>query len=138
MRSTSSAADRWGARRERGATVVEFLGVMLLATVALMVLMQAALWIWARNVTVNAADEGARVAAESGRPLGDGVARVRSVLHDGLGARGAGFAVEIAQDGDTVVVRARGRAPQIVPFLAPLDVSAEARAFDEDEALPGG
>ena len=138
MRSTSSAADRRVAGTECGATVVEFLGVMLLATVALMVLMQAALWIWARNVTMNAADEGARVAAESGRPLGDGAARVRSVLHDGLGVRASAFAVEVAQDGDTVVVRTRGRAPQIVPFLAPLDVSAEARAFDEDEALPGG
>ena len=103
-----------------------------------MVLMQAGLWVWARNVTMNAADEGARVAAESGRPIGDGVARVRSVLHDGLGGSSGSFRIEATQDGDSVVVRTRGRAPQIVPFLPPLDISAEARAFDEDAAMPDG
>lgn len=118
--------------------MIEFLGVMLLATAALMVLIQASLWIWARNVAMNAADEGARIAAESGRPLEDGVARARSILHDGLGARAAGFGVAATQDGQAVVVRAQGRAPQVVPFLPSFDVSVEARAFDEDEVLEGG
>ena len=115
---------------------MEFLGVMMLAVMALMVLMQMALWVWARNVAVNAADEGARTAAEVGRPLADGEARTRSVLHDGLGGSADRYRIGAAQDGRTVVVRATGRAPQIVPFLPTFDVSVEARAFDEDEALP--
>lgn len=134
MRSINSAAER---RRnpEQGATVVEFLGVMLLIVAGLMVVIQMSVWIWARNVTMNAADEGARTAAEAGRALGDGAARTRLVLHDGLGGVAAGFQVATGQDGDTVVVRANGVAPRIVPFLPAFAVSAEARAFDEDEAL---
>ncbi len=134
MRSTNSAAER---RRnpEWGATVVEFLGVMVLIVAGLLVVIQMSVWIWARNITMNAADEGARAAAEAGRPIGDGAARTRSVLHDGLGGAAAGFQVATGQDGDTIVVRASGVAPRIVPFLPAFGVSAEARAFDEDEAL---
>jgi hypothetical protein len=123
-------------RDEVGATVVEFLGVTLLVAVATLVLLQMAFWVWCRNVTVNAADEGARTAAELGRPLTDGEARTRSVLHDGLGGTAARFAVHAAQDGDAVVVVASGLAPKIVPFLPSFTVRAEARAFDEDMATP--
>ena len=121
-----------GERDERGTTVVEFLGVTLLVAAAVLVLLQMALWVWCRNVTVNAADEGARTAAEVGRPLGDGEARTRSVLHDGLGGSAARFAVHATHDGDAVVVIATGVAPRIVPFLPPFTVRAEARAYDED------
>lgn len=120
---------------QRGATVVEFLGVMLLAVVALMVLLQMALWIWARNVAVNAADEGARTAAEVGRALADGEDRTRSVLHDGLGGAAGRFTAHALQDGDTVIVGAVGQAPRIVPFLPEFAIRVEARAFDEDEVL---
>jgi len=120
------------ADRERGATVVEFLGVTLLIAAAVMVLLQMAVWVWCRNVAVNAADEGARTAAEQGRPLADGEARTRSVLRDGLGASGGRFEVRARQDGGAVVVVARGDAPRIVPFLPPFTVNAEARALDED------
>ena len=115
--------------------MVEFLGVMLLTVAALMVLIQMSLWLWARNVTMNAADEGARAAAEMGRPLTDGEMRTRSVLHDGLGGTANRFRVAAAQDGDTVVVRAVGVAPRVVPFLPAFEISVDARAFDEDEAL---
>lgn len=115
--------------------MVEFLGVMLVIVAGLLVVIQMAVWIWARNVAISAADEGARAAAEVGRPLGDGEARTRLVLRDGLGGAAAGFGVAAGQDGDTVVVRASGPAPRIVPFIPVFEVSAEARAFDEDEAL---
>jgi hypothetical protein len=123
-------------RDERGATVVEFLGVSVLVAAAVMVLLQMAVWVWCRNVTVNAADEGARTAAELGRPLADGEARTRSVLHDGLGGSAAAFAVRAAQDGDAVVIEASGAAPRIVPFLPFFTVHAEARALDEDTTTP--
>ncbi len=121
---------------ERGATVVETLAVMLLSIAALMVLIQMSLWLWARNVTVNAADEGARAAAEVGRSLVTGEARTLAVLHDGLGNAAHGFEVVATQDGDTVTVHARGVAPRIVPFLPSFTVSADAQAFDEDQVLP--
>lgn len=123
-------------RDERGTSVVEFLGVTLLLAMAVLVLLQMAVWVWSRNVAVNAADEGARTAAEVGRPLVDGEVRTRSVLHDGLGGSSARFAVLARQDGDAVVVVASGVAPRIVPFLPAFTVRAEARAFDEDAARP--
>jgi Flp pilus assembly protein TadG len=123
-------------RDERGTTIVEFLGVALLTSVAVLVLLQMAIWVWSRNVVVNAADEGARAAAEIGRPLADGEQRTRSVLHDGLGAAGTRFAVRAAQDGDAVVVVASGAAPSLVPFLPSFTIRAEARAFDEDAVQP--
>jgi hypothetical protein len=125
-----------GEQDERGTTVVEFLGVTLLVAAAVLVLLQMAVWVWCRNVTVNAADEGARTAAEVGRPLGDGAARTRAVLHDGLGGSAARFSVRAAQDGDAVVVVATGVAPRIVPFLPLFTVHAEARAYDEDAPRP--
>ncbi len=108
---------------------------MLLATLALMVLIQASMWVWARNVVVNAADEGARTAAEAGRPLFDGALRTRSVLYDGIGVRAGQFAVAATQDGASVVVEVRGDAPQLVSFLPAFTVTATARAFDEDAVL---
>ena len=132
MRCNSCVAER----DERGTTIVEFLGVTLLVGAAVMVLLQMAVWVWCRNVAVNAADEGARTAAELGRPLGDGEARTRSVLHDGLGGSAARFAVRAGQDGDAVVVEASGVAPRIVPLLPSFTVHAEARALDEDSSRP--
>lgn len=123
-------------RDQRGATVVEFLGATLLVAVAIMVLLQMALWLWCRNVTVNAADEGARTAAELGRPLADGEARTRSVLRDGLGGSSRRFVVRAEQDGDAVVVVATGQAPKVVPFLPSFTVRAVGRAYDEDAATP--
>jgi len=108
---------------------------MLVSVAALMVLIQMSLWLWARNVTMNAADEGARTAAEMGRPLADGESRTRSVLHDGLGGTANRFRVAAAQDGDTVVVHAIGVAPRVVPFLPEFEITVDARAFDEDHAL---
>jgi hypothetical protein len=115
--------------------MIEFLAVTILTVVCLLALAQMAVWVWARDVAVSAVHEGARTAAETGRPLDDGVARTRSLLHDGLGSSGSGFAVDAAQEGDTVAVRARGSAPLIVPFLPRFDVDVQATAFDEDEVL---
>lgn len=115
--------------------MVEFLAVTLLTVVCLLGLAQMAVWVWARNVAVSAVHEGARTAAERGRPLDDGAARTRALLRDGLGVGAARFLVETGQDGDTVAVRLRGRAPVIVPFLPAFSVDVRATAFDEDAVL---
>jgi len=125
-----------GDRGERGSSVVEFLAVTVLVAFALLVLLQMALWLWARDVAVNAADEGARAAAEVGRPLADGSARTRAVLHDGLGGAADRFVVEAREDGEGVVVEAVGPAPRVVPFLPDFVVRATARALDEDTVSP--
>ncbi len=58
------------------------------------------------------------------------------MLHDGLGGTAGGFRVEAGQDGDTVVVRATGRAPLIVPFLPDFQVDAEARGVRRGRGAP--
>lgn len=115
--------------------MIEFLAVTILTVVCLLAVAQMAVWVWARNVAVSAVHEGARTAAETGRPLGDGVVRTRTLLRDGLGSSGQGFEVDAAQEGDTVAVRARGTAPLIIPFLPRFDVEVQATAYDEDEVL---
>lgn len=122
-------------RDERGATIVEFLAVAVLAVVALLGVAQMALWTWARNVAVNAAHEGARVAAEPGRPLDDGAVRTRQLLHDGLGGGASAFVVHAEQSSDEVEIDARGDAPVILPFLPTFTITATAHVLDEDVVL---
>jgi hypothetical protein len=121
---------------ERGATIIEFLAVAVLSVLALLTIAQVAMWTWARNVAVNAAHEGARTAAEAGRPLDDGVQRTRVLLHDGLGGAADGFAVEAAQGSAGVELAARGDAPSILPFLPRFTIVARAHALDEDSVAP--
>lgn len=116
--------------------MIEFLGVAVLTVVCLLGLAQIAVWVWARNVAVTAAHEGARTAAEAGRPLDDGITRARLLLRDGLGGSAGAFTVEAGQDGEVIAIRARGRAPMLVPFLPAFDVDALATAADEDAVLP--
>jgi hypothetical protein len=115
--------------------MIEFLAVTILCVFCLLGTAQMAVWVWARNVAVTAAHEGARTAAERGRPLDDGVTRTRVVLRDGLGSAAGDFAIEVDQEGDAVGIRARGEAPHIVPFLPRVPVDVRASAFDEDAVL---
>jgi Flp pilus assembly pilin Flp len=132
MRSAVCAVERAGRRDESGATIVEFLAVAVLTVLALLGVVQIAMWTWARNVAVNAAHEGARTAAEAGRPLDDGIARTRTLLRDGLGGGASGFSVEAVESGQEVQVSASGDAPSILPFMPRFTVTAQANAFDED------
>ena len=117
--------------------MIEFLAVTILTVMCLLAIAQMAVWVWARNVAVSAVHEGARTAAETGRPLDDGVAQTRSLLQDGLGGSGRGFCRRGGeQDGNQVAVRARGTAPLIIPFLPRFDLEVQATAFDEDDVLP--
>src|SRR4051794_41930564 len=115
MRSTSCAG-RSRANGEGGATVVEFLAVTILTVVCLLGIAQLAVWVWARNVAVTAVHEGARTAAETGRPLSDGSRRAREVLEDGLGPSSGRFAVDVDEQDGTVAGRGRGSAPPRVPL----------------------
>lgn len=139
MRSVVCTAERAVGRArhaEEGATIIEFLGVAVLTVFALLTVAQVAMWTWARNVALNAVHEGARTAAESGRPLDDGAQRTRVLLHDGLGRTGDRFTIEVGQAGDDVEVAARGDAPSILPLLPRFTVVARAHALDEDAVAP--
>jgi hypothetical protein len=134
MRSASCGGSA-RACSQRGSTLVEFLAVTILSVVCLLGIAQLAVWVWARNVAVTAVHEGARTAAETGRPLSDGPRRARDVLSDGLGSSGDRFAIDVDEQDGMVAVRAEGTAPMIVPFLPAFRVEVEADAFDEDRVL---
>ncbi len=121
---------------DRGTVIVEFLGVVLLTVLALVSIAQLAIWVWARDVAATAAHEGARTAAEAGRPLEDGTARTRELLHDGLGRAGTTFEVATVQVDREVAVQARGTAPSLVPFLPRFTIVATGHAMDEDAVFP--
>lgn len=74
--------------RCRGATgqaLVETALVLPLLIVLSLGLLQVALYAHARDVLLGAAQEGARLAAEDGRGLEDGLDRLRELARSGLG-----------------------------------------------------
>ena len=96
--------------------MIEFLAVTILTVVCLLAVVQMAVWVW--GVQLSRSPWCTKGRAPWRRPAVRWMMvslRTRSLLQDGLGARRADFQVDIAQDGDTVAVRARGTAPVISP-----------------------
>ena len=73
------------ARGRAGQALVETALVLPLLIVVSLGLLQVALYAHARDVLLSAAQEGARRAAEDGRSLEDGYARVAELARAGLG-----------------------------------------------------
>jgi Flp pilus assembly protein TadG len=111
--------------------MVELAIVMPVLLVVLIGVVQFALVYHARNVTATAAQEGARLAAAEGRTSAEGEDRARSVLESGLGRKGNEFSVSAEETIETVMVRAEGEYPLIIPWVTgnsiPIAASAEVR-----------
>ena len=111
--------------------MVELAIVMPVILVVIIGVVQFALVYHAKNVTATAAQEGARLAAAEGRTAAEGGDRARSVLESGLGRKGAEFSVSAEESVETVVVRAAGEYPLIIPWVTgnsiPIAASAEVR-----------
>jgi hypothetical protein len=111
--------------------VVEYVVLLPLGLFVFLVLLQAALYIHARNVAWAAVEEGAYAAAADGATLADGRARARALLVAGLGQAGQRLPVGVQTDGDTVVVDVHGSMGLLVlgssgPLQLPLDVRGRA------------
>ncbi|NDL57028.1 TadE/TadG family type IV pilus assembly protein [Phytoactinopolyspora mesophila] len=114
-------------RRERGAIALESVIIWPTVILALVVVMQGALWFHARNVALGAAQEGARVASAESR--GDGAARAASFIADAGGTSVMTVKSVTQSDGaTTVTVTVTGRAPSLVPGLSGPKVSHSATA----------
>lgn len=111
----------------------------LLVALAL-ALVQFALYAHAVDVAEGACQDGARVAAQADRSTADGVATTRALLRAGLGPGAEGIAVSGASDGQTVVLRASGQAPLLLPAIGgwALPIRASARAEKEEFRADGG
>jgi Flp pilus assembly protein TadG len=91
--------------------MVELAIVFPLLVLAALALVQFALYVHAENVTIGAAQDGARVAAEVDRGVSDGVATTQSLLQAGLGAEASSVAVQGTDDGTAVTITAREPSP---------------------------
>jgi Flp pilus assembly protein TadG len=130
-----------GRSARRGQALVEFaLAFPPLVLVAL-ALVQVALYAHAENVVTGAAQDGARVAAESGRSVADGVATTRTLLAAGLGPTASAVAVDGSEDGAAVTIVASGSLPMILPGGGAFALPLHGRASISKEVFvagPGG
>ncbi|ANC30837.1 TadE family protein [Isoptericola dokdonensis] len=121
--------------RERGSAVAEFVLVSALLVALFLGVVQLALALHVRVLVVDAAAEGARVAARTDRDLAAGAARTRDLLTTALDERYARDVSvrETVRDG-LPVVEVTVRAPlPVVGLLGPSGtMTAEGHALDED------
>lgn len=120
-----AAAPSWdGGDREAGSAVAEFVMVAALVLALFLGVVQVALAMHVRALSIDAAAEGARVAARADADLASGVTRTRELLAASLGGRYSGdvSARTTAQDGlDVVEVTVRVPLP-VVGLLGPSGV----------------
>jgi Flp pilus assembly protein TadG len=118
--------------------MVELAVVFPLLVLAALALVQFALYVHAENVTIGAAQDGARVAAEVDRGVSDGVATTQSLLQAGLGAEASSVAVQGTDDGTAVTITATGSLPLILPAVANASLPLHAQASVSKESFVVG
>jgi Flp pilus assembly protein TadG len=127
--------DAAGREAERGAAVVEFVLVSVVAVVLALALAQLALFLWERNALMGSLSEGARVAATEGRTVADGRRVAIELLRRSAGGRVArAVSIQGGETGGLVVLRAEGTLPSFLPGMPGLPVRMAAR-MHEEEAL---
>jgi Flp pilus assembly protein TadG len=125
-------ARRRGAAAERGAAVVEFVLVSVVALALAMAVAQLGLFLWERNALMGSLSEGARVAATEGRTVADGRRVAVDLLQRSVGVRVASSVpIEGAESGELVVLHAEGTLPSFVPGVPGLPVRMTARMHEE-------
>jgi Flp pilus assembly protein TadG len=119
---------------EDGSAVAEFVLVAALVLALFLGVVQVALALHVRALVVDAAAEGARVAARADRDLGAGTQRTRALLGTSLGARyGQDVAARHTMWDGLPVVEVTVRAPlPVVGILGPTGaLTARGHALEE-------
>jgi Flp pilus assembly protein TadG len=118
---------------ERGAAVVEFVLVTVVALVLAMAVVQLGLFLWERNALMGSLSEGARVAATEGRTVADGKRVAVGLLRRAAGGRVASAVpIEGTEADGLVELRAEGTLPSLVPGVPGLPVRMTARMREEE------
>jgi hypothetical protein len=114
------------------ALVESALVLPLILTLSLGVL-QVVLYAHARDVLISAAQEGARLAAEDGRGLDDGMVRARTLIAAGLGTSVDPVRLDGGADDELVALRVDAALRPILPlpFVHDLPISAVGRVARE-------
>lgn len=111
---------------------------MPLLLIALLGVLQFALYAHAAHVVTAAVQAGAHLAAAEGQPLRAAVEQAQAVLRAGLGETAGGVVLEARDGGDTVLVEARGQLRMIVPWVADASLPLTARAVMSKERFRAG
>jgi len=124
---------------ERGAAVVEFVLVAVVALTLALATAQFALFLYERNVVMGALAEGARVGAAYGRGAGAGERAAATLVREAVGGRVAGTVrIRGRAEGDLVVLDAAGELPSFVPGVPGLPVRMTASMHREERLCTGG
>ncbi len=117
---------------QAGSAVVEFALVAPIALMVTLALVQLTLYLYQRNAIITAVAEGARVAAASGRGPADGRQAACTLVRQTTGDPCQRITVRAVQQGDAIVLTARGTLPRGVPGLPAPTLDLTARMSDED------
>lgn len=104
-----------------------------LLLIALLFLIQATLYMHARNVVTGAVQDGARVAAAWNGSVAGGVAHAEALVGDGLGGYAGTVRITGAEGNGVVVVVAEGGLRMIVPWITDTMLPLRARVEMEKE-----
>jgi Flp pilus assembly protein TadG len=125
--------DPYEGAAERGAAVVEFVLVSVVALGLALAVAQLGLFLWERNALMGSVSEGARVAATEGRSVADGRQVATELLRRSAGARVASAVpIEGTEAAGLVTLRAEGTLPSFVPGVPGLPVHLTAQMHDEE------
>ena len=122
----------------RGQAMVEVAMVFPLLLIVAIGLVQFALYAHAENVVTGAVQDGARIAAEDGRSLPDGVATAQALLRAGLGGEASAITLQGREDQNVVVLQAQGRLRTIIPWVADASLPLSAQATMSKERFRAG
>ncbi|HEV7661942.1 MAG TPA: TadE family protein [Chloroflexota bacterium] len=130
---------QFGMRRSAAQALVESALVLPLMIMVSLGVLQVVLYAHAHDVLSSAVQEGARLAAEDGRGLDEGYARVEALIGAGLGSSVDPVHVDASRDDDVVTFRVAASMRPILPFplLGDLPVRAEGQVARE-RFRPGG
>jgi Flp pilus assembly protein TadG len=132
---------RGAPRGEQGSSVVEFVLLTTVLVLLLFVVLQIAVWFYARNIVAAAAADAAHYSATVGATPTAGQRRARQLMAGGLSARVAGdIRCSDASGSDpgtglpTTTVRCQGRPHMVLlPFELPLRIDVHSSALTEGQ-----
>jgi Flp pilus assembly protein TadG len=126
-------------RSDRGSSVVEFVLLAVLLVLLLFVVLQIAVWFYARTIVASAAADAARYAATTRGGHGTGAERAGELIDDGLSVTAANqipctdsTSVDAASGLPTTTVHCRGQLKMVLlPFDIPLTIDVNSTSFTE-------
>jgi hypothetical protein len=124
--------------RQRGDVIAEFAVSGVALAIVIVALVQLGFWLYAQNVVVAAAQEGAAVAAREDGTAEDGSQRAQALLVASLGPSADRVTVRVQQDANQATADVSGSWPVMVlgPVVnAPVHASA---TLERERFRPGG